>query len=114
MVGTVGLVLMVPLAVTSTDRMIRRLGPARWKMLHKLVYITAGAGALHFYMLVKADETYPIGFACALGVLFLYRLVAHYWRLRTDARKYRFGATRSGPSAVEIVGRATAGSTGVR
>ena len=55
MVGTVGLVLMVPLAVTSTERMIKRLGPARWKMLHRLAYVVAMAGVLHFIMLVKAD-----------------------------------------------------------
>jgi ferredoxin-NADP reductase len=89
---------MVPLAVTSTDRMIKRLGPSRWKMLHKLAYIAAAAGALHFYMLVKADETYPIGFAGALGILFLYRLAAHYWRLRKDARKYRLAPSAAAPA----------------
>jgi ferredoxin-NADP reductase/DMSO/TMAO reductase YedYZ heme-binding membrane subunit len=89
MVGTVGLVLMAPLAATSTNRMIRRLGPARWKRLHRLAYIAAAAGALHFYMLVKADVSRPVQFAAVLGLLFLYRLVAHYWQLRTDARKYR-------------------------
>jgi glycine betaine catabolism B len=89
MVGMVGLVLMAPLAVTSTDGMIKRLGPSRWKALHRLAYIAAAAGALHFYMLVKADVSKPIAFAGALGILFLYRLVAHYWRLRSDAQKYR-------------------------
>ena len=89
MVGSLGLVLMAPLAATSTNRMIKRLGPARWKMLHRLAYIAAAAGALHFYMLVKADITRPVHFAVVLGLLFLYRLAAHYWQLRTDARKYR-------------------------
>src|SRR5271170_567044 len=89
MVGTVGLVLMVPLAATSTNAMIRRLGPSRWKALHRLAYVVAAAGALHFYMLVKADVAWPTALAAALGVLFLYRLIAHYWRLRTDARKYK-------------------------
>ena len=69
MVGVIGLIVMVPLAVTSTNGMIRRLGPARWKALHRLAYIAAAAGALHFYMLVKADTTRPIAFAAALGVL---------------------------------------------
>jgi len=58
-------------------------------MLHRLAYIAAAAGALHFYMLVKADVTRPVQFAAVLGLLFLYRLAAHYWQLRTDARKYR-------------------------
>lgn len=74
MVGTFGLVLMIPLAVTSTNAMIRRMGPARWKLLHRLAYIAAAAGALHYYMLVKADVTQPLAFAGALGGLFLFRI----------------------------------------
>ena len=89
-VGAFGLVLMVPLAATSTNAMIKRLGPARWKALHRLAYLAAAAGALHYYMLVKADVSQPLAFAAVLGVLLLYRAVAHYWELRTDARKHRF------------------------
>jgi ferredoxin-NADP reductase/DMSO/TMAO reductase YedYZ heme-binding membrane subunit len=89
MVGMVGLLLMVPLAATSTNGMIKRLGRARWKALHRLAYVAAAAGSLHFYMLVKADISRPTAFAAALGLLFLYRLVAHYRQLRSDARKYR-------------------------
>src|SRR5271170_7742485 len=92
-VGVIGLIVMVPLAATSTNGMIKRLGPARWKALHRLAYVAAAAGALHFYMLVKADTTWPTRFAAALGMLFLYRLVAHYWQLRTDARKYKSALT---------------------
>ena len=105
MVGVIGLIVMVPLAVTSTNGMIRRLGPARWKALHRLAYIAAAAGALHFYMLVKADTTRPIAFAAALGVLFLYRLVAHYLQLRSDALKYRSAP----PAAVPAVAKSWAG-----
>jgi ferredoxin-NADP reductase/DMSO/TMAO reductase YedYZ heme-binding membrane subunit len=89
MVGILGLILMAPLAATSTNGMIKRLGPARWKALHRLAYLAAAAGALHFYMLVKADVTRPTAFAAVLGMLFLYRLAAHYRQLRADARKYR-------------------------
>ena len=105
MVGVIGLIVMVPLAVTSTNGMIRRLGPARWKTLHRLAYIAAAAGALHFYMLVKADTTRPIAFAVALGVLFLYRLIAHYLQLRSDAHKYRSAP----PAAVPAVAKSWAG-----
>ena len=105
MVGVIGLIVMVPLAVTSTNGMIRRLGPARWKALHRLAYIAAAAGALHFYMLVKADTTRPIAFAAALGVLFLYRLIAHYLQLRSDAHKYRSAP----PAAVPAVAKSWAG-----
>jgi ferredoxin-NADP reductase/DMSO/TMAO reductase YedYZ heme-binding membrane subunit len=98
MVGTVGLILMVPLAVTSTNGMIKRLGPKRWKALHRLAYAAAAAGALHYYMLVKADVSQPTAFASVLGLLLVYRLGAHYWRLRTDALKYRSGPLPAQPS----------------
>jgi ferredoxin-NADP reductase/DMSO/TMAO reductase YedYZ heme-binding membrane subunit len=88
-VGTLALVLMVPLAVTSTDSMIRRLGGKRWKRLHRLIYVVAAAGALHFYMLVKADVSRPIAFGIAIGILLGYRLLAHYWQLSSDSRKLR-------------------------
>jgi ferredoxin-NADP reductase len=89
LVGIVGLLAMVPLAVTSTNRMIQRLGPKRWKLLHRLAYLAAMAGALHYYMLVKADTTYPIIFATVFGVLFAYRLGAHYVQLRVDSHRLR-------------------------
>ena len=98
MVGTVGLVLMVPLAATSTNGMVKRLGPARWKALHRLAYVAAAAGALHYYMLVKADVSQPIAFASVLGVLFLYRIGAHYWQLRSDVRKYKSALAVSAPA----------------
>jgi glycine betaine catabolism B len=98
MVGSVGLILMAPLAATSTNGMIKRLGPSRWKALHRLAYVAAAAGALHFYLLVKADITRPAAFAAVLGLLFLYRLVARYLQLRTDARKFRTAAPAAAPT----------------
>jgi ferredoxin-NADP reductase/DMSO/TMAO reductase YedYZ heme-binding membrane subunit len=89
LVGVVGLLVMVPLAVTSTNRMIQRLGPKRWKRLHRLAYVAAAAGALHYYMLVKADTSQPIIFATFVGVLFAYRLGAHYMQLRADSHRLR-------------------------
>jgi DMSO/TMAO reductase YedYZ heme-binding membrane subunit len=96
MVGAFGLLLMAPLAATSTNGMIKRLGTARWKALHRLAYLAAVAGELHFYMLVKADVTFPYAFASALGVLFLYRLVSHYLQLRKYARKFGSSQTARG------------------
>ncbi len=89
MVGAAGLLLMVPLAVTSTNGMIRRLGPKRWKALHRLAYLAAIAGVVHYYMLVKADVTQPIVFASVLAVLLGYRVVAHYLKLRAAARQLK-------------------------
>jgi glycine betaine catabolism B len=93
MVGTLGLVLMVPLAATSTDGMIRRLGGKLWKALHRLVYLVAVAGVVHYYMLVKADVTQPIAFAVVLAILLVYRLVAHYLELRSAYHKLRSDAS---------------------
>jgi len=73
--GFTAFVLMVPLAVTSPSGMIRRLGGKRWQMLHRLVYVSAVAGAIHYYWLVKSDETVPLRFATIVGTLLLYRLL---------------------------------------
>jgi sulfoxide reductase heme-binding subunit YedZ len=57
--GFTGFVLMVPLAVTSTAGWIRRLGGKRWQLLHRLVYLAAAAGVIHYYWLVKSDVRLP-------------------------------------------------------
>lgn len=87
--GTAALVLMVPLAVTSTDRMVQRIGAKRWKRLQRLAYVIAIAGVVHYYMLVKSDVRQPLAFAVVIGALLLYRLVAHYVGLRTEVRSAR-------------------------
>jgi sulfoxide reductase heme-binding subunit YedZ len=75
--GFTGFVLMIPLAITSTKRMIRRLGK-RWQLLHRLVYVVAIAGVIHFYWLVKADIRRPAQYGSVLAVLLGYRLVAKW------------------------------------
>src|SRR5215469_2125895 len=72
-IGSIGLLCMVPLAVTSTNAMIRRLGAKRWHALHRLVYVVAIAGVIHYYMQVKADVRKPLAFAGVLAVLLGYR-----------------------------------------
>jgi glycine betaine catabolism B len=89
MVGIVGLLLMAPLAITSTDYMIKRIKPRRWKMLHRLVYVVAIAAILHFVMLVKADLSLPIAYAIPIALLFAWRLGVHYLHLRSDSYHYR-------------------------
>ncbi|MBK8250253.1 MAG: sulfoxide reductase heme-binding subunit YedZ [Gemmatimonadetes bacterium] len=66
--GMLGLLLMVPLAVTSTKGWIRRMGNRRWTALHRLVYVSAVLGCIHFYMAVKRDVTEPLIF---MGILAL-------------------------------------------
>jgi methionine sulfoxide reductase heme-binding subunit len=80
-VGFIAWLLMLPLALTSTKGMMRRLG-RRWQMLHRLVYVCAGLAVLHFIWLVKADLTEPLIYLGILIVLLGFRL---YWKLKPRA-----------------------------
>ena len=74
--GFTGFVLLIPLAITSTTGWIRRLGGKRWQKLHRLIYITAIAGCVHYYWLVKSDVRKPLMYAAMVAVLLGYRLIA--------------------------------------
>ncbi len=78
-VGMAGFLMMLPLALTSTTAMIRRLG-RRWQILHRLTYAAAVAGVVHFWWLVKADLTEPRRWALALTVLLGLRA---WWIMRS-------------------------------
>ena len=77
--GILGLLVMVPLAVTSTNAMIKRLGGKRWRTLHRLAYVAAVAGVIHYYMQVKADVRQPLVFAAVLAILLGYRLMVYLY-----------------------------------
>ena len=97
--GTASLVLMIPLALTSTDGMVSRLGK-RWKLLHRLTYVAVVCGVIHFYLLVKADTTRPLVFSVLFGALMLFRLVRGYLDLRADlalAKEKLARARKQGP-----------------
>jgi len=74
--GFTAFVLMIPLALTSTQGWIRRLGGKRWNLLHRLVYITALAAVLHYFWKVKLDTTNPLYYAALVAVL----LGARVWQ----------------------------------
>jgi sulfoxide reductase heme-binding subunit YedZ len=74
--GFIAFVLMIPLAITSTSGMVRRIGGKRWQLLHRLVYASAIFGVLHYFWKVKSDITVPTRFAVAIAILLGYRLVA--------------------------------------
>jgi sulfoxide reductase heme-binding subunit YedZ len=78
LIGMIAFVLMVPLAITSTNKMVKRLGGKRWARLHRLVYVAALAGVVHFWMLVKSDIRLPLTFAFILLFLLGFRLFAKY------------------------------------
>ena len=87
-VGFTALMLMIPLAVTSNARMIRRLGK-RWQKLHYLAYAVAVLGVVHFYWLVKADIRRPVQYAATLALLLGYRLVARWASLFKWFQKFQ-------------------------
>jgi sulfoxide reductase heme-binding subunit YedZ len=67
--------LLLPLAITSTDKMVKRLGYTRWKRLHRLVYAAAVLGVVHFIWRVKADTREPFLYAGVLCLLLALRFV---------------------------------------
>jgi sulfoxide reductase heme-binding subunit YedZ len=83
--GMGAMLLMLPLAWTSTAAAVQKMGAKNWKRLHRLAYVAAILGAIHAYMAFKADKQIPIVFAVALGVLLLYRILVFYF----PALKYK-------------------------
>lgn len=74
-VGFASFLMLIPLAITSTRGMMKRLGGRRWQRLHRLVYLIACGGVLHFLWLVKSDLAQPLVYALVLALLLGYRLV---------------------------------------
>lgn len=79
-VGFVSFVLLIPLTVTSTDRMIKRLGGRRWKKLHYLIYLILVLSCVHFYMLVKQDKTEPLIYLLIMILLLGVRVINRFRR----------------------------------
>ena len=92
-VGFASFILLIPLAVTSTNNMVRRLGGKRWQKLHRLVYLIAIGGVVHYWWLVKKDITQPVIYAVVLAVLLGYRVFVY---MRKD-KALKF-SPRSSPS----------------
>lgn len=83
-VGVASFLLLIPLAVTSTNGMARRLGGRRWQRLHQLVYLIAVLGVIHFLWLVKSDISEPVIYGAILALLLGFRL---FWHLRGRSRQ---------------------------
>jgi methionine sulfoxide reductase heme-binding subunit len=84
-VGFLGFVLLIPLALTSTKAWIRRLGGKRWQALHRLIYVTAICGCIHYYWLVKSDHRLPLLYITILTILLLYRLATSLFKPRPQS-----------------------------
>ena len=96
--GFTAFLMLVPLAATSTNAMVRRLGPLRWRKLHRLVYAAAICGALHYLWLVKADLREPLVYATILAVLLAARLPIVVHRLK-PRRSKGSGRTATAPAS---------------
>jgi methionine sulfoxide reductase heme-binding subunit len=74
-VGFAAFLLLIPLAVTSTAAMIRRLGGKNWQLLHRLIYVSALLGVIHYYWLVKSAVIRPLAYGAIFAILMLWRFV---------------------------------------
>ena len=88
MAGYASFVLLIPLAVTSTKKWIARLGGARWQLLHRLIYVSAAAGVIHYFWRVKSDIRRPVAYGVVLAALLIIR---SWWLVRA-----RVGAASCG------------------
>jgi sulfoxide reductase heme-binding subunit YedZ len=95
-VGFTAFVLMIPLALTSTTGWIRRLGGRRWNLLHRLVYVSAIGGVLHYWWKVKLDVTNPVIYAAIVGVLLGWRVVKALNKRETRRRAAAASALSEG------------------
>ncbi len=91
--GMVALLLMLPLALTSTTWAIRKLGGKRWQALHRLIYITGIAAVIHYIWLVKADLKFPLEYAAILTVLLGYRV--YEWAKKRNAASAKAAVVRA-------------------
>jgi methionine sulfoxide reductase heme-binding subunit len=91
-VGFLGWTAMIPLAVTSTVGWIRRLGGRNWQRLHRLIYVTAVAGVVHYWWLVKADIRHPAIYGALVAFLLGFRIVTTLQKSRTQRHPVRVGA----------------------
>lgn len=90
LVGMASFLLLLPLALTSTNRSVRRLGGQRWRRLHQAVYLVAIGGTVHYLWAVKKDTFFPLIYLGVFVALLTYRLVA-----RWSARRARFASPRT-------------------
>lgn len=98
-VGFAGFVLLIPLALTSTAGWIRRLGGKRWQLLHRLVYVTAVLGVIHYYWLVKSDVRKPLFYGFLVAVLLAWRVGS--WLIDKRRRRAVAGIARKQPARAE-------------
>jgi sulfoxide reductase heme-binding subunit YedZ len=98
-VGFTGFLLLIPLAVTSTAGWIRRLGGKRWRMLHRLIYVTAVLGVIHYYWLVKSDVRKPLFYGLLVAILLAWRIGT--WLIGRRGHSGAAAVRREAPVTIE-------------
>ena len=98
--GLTAFVLMIPLAITSTKAMVRRLGYKKWEFIHRAIYVTAILAVIHYLWLVKSDKTRPLRYGAVVAVLLLWR-VGTWLRDRKKRQAQRTHLPREARSRVE-------------
>ncbi len=93
LVGMANFLLLLPLALTSTNASVRRLGGRRWARLHRLVYLIAIGGTVHYLWAVKKDTLFPLAYLAVFIGLLGYRLVARWWQRHAAPAKHPAGVT---------------------
>jgi len=91
LVGMASFLLLIPLALTSTNGWVRRMGGQRWRRLHQLIYLIAIGGTVHYLWAVKKDTLFPLVYLAVFVVLLAYRVV-----VRWGLRRHQFARARSG------------------
>lgn len=81
-IGMAAFALLIPLALTSINRIRRRMDARKWAQLHRMIYVIAPMGVVHYYLLVKADHRPPVIYGCLVILLLTYRLMRRQWRTR--------------------------------
>jgi len=104
-VGMIALLGLAALAITSTDGMIRRLGPLRWRRMHQAIYVIALLAIIHYFQQTKADVTVPVFVASLFGWLIGYRVLA-WWEGRTELSTLSLLALTVAVSLLTFVGEA--------
>jgi sulfoxide reductase heme-binding subunit YedZ len=103
-VGFIAFTLLIPLAVTSTQGWVRRLGGKRWNALHRLIYIAAALGVLHYLWLVKGDQLTPVYYAAILVALLVLRIRRHSPPAPTRPLKQRIDLLADAPRGTQVGG----------
>jgi sulfoxide reductase heme-binding subunit YedZ len=92
LVGMASFLLLVPLALTSTNGWVRRLGGKRWRRLHALIYLIAIGGTVHYLWAVKKDTLFPLVYLSVFAALLAYRVVVRRGLRRPQPARTRSGA----------------------